>query len=249
MAFTVLLYHEIRESGMLQEGKPSPIEVKQDYDDNLPAPLFVTLERFSAQMAYLAENNYHTLTLSEIIRHYYENIPLPDQSVLLTFDDCYQSIGLYAYPILKQYQFHATMFVVTGWLNTQQKHFTPERSVCMTEDALRQMSDVFEYANHSHSFHTRLNETTSKMMTASDEAIVADLKQCSDHPIIQAKDVFAYPFGLFAPQNVTLLRQEGFRLAFTCAPGKNDSETDPLLLKRNVVPTFMELGTFRRLLN
>ena len=95
MSFAVLLYHEIRESGMLRRGETSPIEVRQDYDDNLPGPLFVTLESFEEQMTYLAENSFHTLTLAEIIAYYYDHMPLPEKSVLLTFDDCYQSMARY----------------------------------------------------------------------------------------------------------------------------------------------------------
>jgi len=245
MPFSVLLYHEIRESGMLQTSHPSPIEVRQDYDDQLPVVLFVSLEQFAEQMAYLHENGYHTLTLSELDAYYYGNAPLPEKSVLLTFDDCYQSIGLYAYPILKKYGFHAVAFVVTGWLNEQKKPFTPERSVCMTQEELSQMTDVFEYANHTDSFHTRQDAQTSRMMAAEERELIADLKQCSEHPLIQAKSVFAYPFGLYTDGNVALLREAGFRLAFTCEQGRNDSATDPLLLRRNVIPFMMEMEAFR----
>ena len=248
MSYSVLLYHEIRESGMLRAGQTSPIEVEQDYQDQLPAPLFITLEQFAGQMAYLYEHNYHTLTLSELERFHYDNVDLPEKSVLLTFDDCYQSIGLYAYPILKKYGFRATAFVVTGWLNTQQKRFTPDRSVCMTQQELALMTDVFEYANHTHAFHTRQDTKTSKSMVESDGEFLADLKQCNAHPLISSKAVFAYPFGLYANENVKLLREAGFRLAFTSEPGKNDSGADPLLLKRNVIPYRMDMETFRHVI-
>ena len=245
MCYSVLLYHEIRENGMLHPAQASSIEVAQDYQDQLPAPLFIGLEQFAEQMAYLAENNYHTLTLSELERYHYDNATLPEKSVLLTFDDCYQSVELYAYPILKKYGFRATAFVVTGWLNAEPKRFAPERSVCMAQEELAHMTDVFEYANHSHSFHTRQDAKTSKMMIASDQELIADLKQCNANPQIGAKTVFAYPFGLYSEQNVNLLREEGFRLAFTCEPGRNESKTDPLLLKRNVIPYTMDMETFR----
>jgi len=246
MSFPVLLYHEIRESAMHHPGQASPIEVRQNYQDQLPAPLFVTLEQFAEQMEYLAANNYHTLTLAEIKAYYYENAALPEKSVLLTFDDCYQSIGLYAYPILKKLRFHAVAFVVTGWLNAKIKPFTPDRSVCMTQEELAKMTDVFEYANHSHSFHTRQDAKTSHMMMAQDQELIADLRKCSEYPLISAKDVFAYPFGLYTGQNVNLLRESGIQLAFTCEPGQNDSTTDPLLLKRNLIPYMMDMETFRR---
>lgn len=245
MSFAVLMYHEIREQSMLHPEHPSPIKVRQDYEDNLPSVLFVTLENFRDQMAYLYDNKYHTLTLSEVIDYYYKDVTIPEKSVLLTFDDCYQSIARYAYPILKEYRFHATAFVVTGWLNQSEEPFHPEKSVCLSEETLTAMTDVFEYANHSDLFHTRRDETTSAMMLADDRAFSDDLDTCNSSRVLKAKDVFAYPFGLYTERNVELLRSKGFKLAFTSTPGRNEESTDPLLLYRNAIPFFMELQTFR----
>lgn len=247
MSFATLLYHEIREGRILHPEQPSPINVRQDYQDNLPAPLFASLENFRAQMAYLYENKYHTLTLSEVIDYYYSDAKLPEKSILLTFDDCYQSIGLYAYPVLKKYQFHAVAFVVTGWLNTQPKDFDPEKSICLTQNDLEEMADVFEYANHTDQFHTRTGNSMSRMQVAGDQEFSKDLDICNASSVIRAKEVFAYPFGLYSDRNVALLRNKGFRLAFTSESGRNDRKTDPLLLKRNVIPYFMVLETFRNI--
>lgn len=248
MSFTTLMYHEIRESNVLSSGQASPIDVRQDYEDNLPSPLFVTLENFTTQMEYLYENNYHTLSLEEIANYYYKGAELHEKSVLLTFDDCYQSIYHYAYPILKKYKFNATAFVVTGWLNSEEKPFMPEKSVCLTEKNLEEMKDVFEYANHTYKFHTRKSPTLGILMEASDEDFLEDLILCNESSILSAKNVFAYPFGLYCERNVELLRNNGFNLAFTSKNGKNDKNTDPLLLRRNVIPYFMDMETFKNII-
>lgn len=245
MSFATLMYHEIRERSMLHPELPSPIKVRQDYEDKLPSPLFVSLENFEEQMAYLFENRYHTLTLAQVKDYYYHGIALPERSVLLTFDDCYQSIKRYAYPILQKYHFHAVAFVVTGWLNTSREPFQPNQSVCLTEDDLYPMTDVFEYANHTDLFHTRTGTEVSIMMEASDQDFLADLDRCNANRVIQAKDVFAYPFGLFSDHNIELLRKKGFQLAFTSEGGKNLADTDPLLLHRNAIPYFIELAEFQ----
>ncbi len=242
------MYHEIRETDGFDPEHPSHIDVKQGYDDVLPAPLFVTLESFEQQMTYLCEQNYHTLTLDEIKAFYYGDKPLPERSVLLTFDDCFQSVKLYAYPILKRLGFHAVAFVVTNWLHDEPKVFDSQRSVCLTEKDLYEMSDVFEYANHTDNMHTRTSETASAMMTASDEEFSSDLDRCNSHDIVGGKDVFAYTFGLFCDRNVSLLWQKGFKLAFTSDNGLNDKYTNPLLLKRNAVPYFVEMEEFKQII-
>lgn len=249
MSFTTLMYHEIRDSNSLTPEQISPIDVRQDYEDNLPSPLFVTLKNFTNQMKYLYENNYHTLTLEEVINYYYKGAKLPEKSILLTFDDCYQSIYHYAYPILKNLKLNATAFVVTGWLNLEEKPFTPEKSVCLTKKNLEEMKDVFEYANHTDQFHTRTNTSLSTIMEVSDEEFLEDLKICNESSILSVKNVFAYPFGLYCDRNVNLLRKNGFNLAFTSENGKNDKSTDPLLLKRNAIPYFIDIETFKNIIN
>ena len=249
MSFATLVYHEIRESTMFHPDLSHPIEVKQDYEDNLPAPLFVTLENFTIQMEYLYENQYHTLTLEELRNYYYNQGTLPAKSVLLTFDDCYQSIAQYAYPLLKKYGFHGVAFVVTGWLNNETSVFQPDKSVCLTQKDLEEMKDVFEYANHSDLFHTRSSAQTSRMMEASNLEFSKDLDQCNSNPIIQARDTFAYPFGLYNEQNAAVLKEKGFRLAFTTKGGLNNRDCDPLFLNRTVIPYFMDLAAFQNTLN
>lgn len=201
MSFSTLMYHEIRKEKEFNPESPSSIDVGQNYDDILPSPLFVTLEHFETQMSYLHEQNYHTLTLDEV-KEYYQGKPIPAKSVLLTFDDCFQSVKEYAYPLLKKYGFHAVAFVVTSWLHDTAKDYNPEKSICMTKEDLADISDVFEYANHTDSFHQRTNDTTSMMMEASDEQFSNNLNICNEY--VQVKDVFAYPFGLFNDRNVAL---------------------------------------------
>lgn len=248
MSFTTLMYHELREKAAFDPKHPSVIDVGQNYRDILPPPLFVTLEHFEEQMAYLRDKHYHTLSLDEVKAFYYNGKSLPQKSVLLTFDDCYQSVKKYAYPLLREFGFHAVAFVVTGWLHTSPKPFDPDRSVCMAQEELSDIADVFEFANHTASFHTRINAAQSILMTAGDGELSRDLELCNEKSYITGKDVFAYPFGLYEDRNISLLKEKGFRLAFTSTPGKNDENTDPLLLKRNAVPYFLELNEFREML-
>ena len=249
MSFTTLLYHEIRETLSLRLDSPSPIQVKQDYTDLLPPMLFVTLEHFEAQMHHLYNQNYHSLTLDEVIDYYYNGASIPEKSILITFDDCYQSLGHYAYNVLKKYNFHAVAFVVTGWLNDAIEPFNPHKSICLNAKSLHYMKDVFEYANHTHNFHTRLNPTTSKAMISNDLDFSQDLDLCNANPLITSPQVFAYPFGLYNDANIALLKEKAFKLAFTTEPGTNTQNTDPFLLKRNVVPRFMDLASFKQILN
>ncbi|MED3838878.1 polysaccharide deacetylase family protein [Niallia circulans] len=247
MAFSVLMYHEIRKEEDFQAAELHPIDVKQAYKDFLPSPLFITLEKFEQQMEYLFNNGFHTLSLEEVKAYYEGGNSLPEKSILLTFDDCFQSIKEYAYPILKKYQFHATAFVVTGWLHDNKRIFAKDKSVCLSTRDLEEMKDVFEYANHTHQMHIRTSESESLLMTSSKETFAKDLDECNEHILINHKNVFAYPFGLFNESNILTLKEKEFKLAFTCENGHNDMQSNPLLLKRNAIPYLIDLEAFKKI--
>ena len=54
--------------------------------------------------------------LRELINYLYNNISLPPQAVMVTFDDGFDDNYYYAYPILKKYAVPATMFISTSYI-------------------------------------------------------------------------------------------------------------------------------------
>jgi peptidoglycan/xylan/chitin deacetylase (PgdA/CDA1 family) len=69
---------------------------------------------FEAQLAWLAQNDYRTITLYDLYDHLVAGFPLPDKAVILTFDDGYVDAYDLALPLLQKYGFTATFFVLTG---------------------------------------------------------------------------------------------------------------------------------------
>ncbi|OTN75731.1 hypothetical protein A5886_000807 [Enterococcus sp. 8G7_MSG3316] len=241
--FRTLVFHEIRpEQELLDQTRP--ILVADGYQDAMPLPLFNSTTHFKQQLAFLKAENYHTLTLAEVKGYLLAQQPLPEKSVLLTFDDCYQSLKEYAYPLLKEFGFKASVFVVTGWLFDTLYSYDPNHSRTLSASELLTMTDVFEYANHTHHFHERKGSKGRSMWeTAADFA--ADLRLCNQ--FVAIKDVFAYPFGFYDEATMATLTDGGFKLAFTTKPGVNTTNTAPLELHRDVIPFNMPITAFKEL--
>jgi peptidoglycan/xylan/chitin deacetylase (PgdA/CDA1 family) len=239
--FNVLMYHEIIKKEDFDINNPSHIKVKQNYDDVLPNVLFAYLEEFENQMKYLYDNGYRTLKMQEVVDFYYNDISIPEKSVLLTFDDMYKSVYKYAYPILKKYNFNAVGFVVLDWLFDEAQEYSYSQSVCMSKDELREICDVFEFANHTKALHTRKGEQTT-VQTIDKQSFIEDITICED--FVNAKGAFAYPFGGYNEEVIGRLKELGFRLGFTSIPGKNTLITNPFELYRNGVLINMDLDKF-----
>ena len=65
------------------------------------------------QVAYLARH-YEIIPLSTLVRCFEKRTPVPQNSVVLTFDDGFRDNLEHAFPILERYQVPATIFLVTG---------------------------------------------------------------------------------------------------------------------------------------
>lgn len=75
----------------------------------------VTVKQFEAQLKFL-KKNCHVISLVELIKCLRNKNPLATRTVVITFDDGYKDNLVNAAPLLKKYQFPATMFLCTKYV-------------------------------------------------------------------------------------------------------------------------------------
>jgi peptidoglycan/xylan/chitin deacetylase (PgdA/CDA1 family) len=80
--------------------------------DSLRRDLTVIPERFQAQLQYLADAGYHTITLLDLYLYLTHGYPLPENPVVLTFDDGYSDAYEVVFPLLLGHGFTGTFFVL-----------------------------------------------------------------------------------------------------------------------------------------
>lgn len=82
-----------------------------------PSPGLVTVspDHFAAQMHWLKRHGYTALTL-DALAGFLAGEPVPDKSVVITFDDGYVDNWVHAHPVLQATGLHAVLFVITRWL-------------------------------------------------------------------------------------------------------------------------------------
>ncbi|MGH2522703.1 MAG: polysaccharide deacetylase family protein [Anaerolineales bacterium] len=95
----ILLYHYV---------EPWPADA-----DALRQGLTVRPENFAAQMQYLHDHGYVTVSLYDLIYALALGWPLPEKAVVLTFDDGYRTLVDYALPAMQPYGYTGTVFVIT----------------------------------------------------------------------------------------------------------------------------------------
>ncbi len=82
--------------------------------DLLGISLTVKDSMFQQQLAYYRQKNYHSITFNQLFDALYFGGPLPVHPIILTFDDGYNDVFQFAYPLLKQYGFTGTFNIISG---------------------------------------------------------------------------------------------------------------------------------------
>jgi peptidoglycan/xylan/chitin deacetylase (PgdA/CDA1 family) len=85
--------------------------------------LSVTPGNFEAQLRYLKQAGYLTITLNDLALHLTVGKSLPPKPIILTFDDGYADAYRNAFPLLRRLGFVATFFLVTAPIDAQNPDF------------------------------------------------------------------------------------------------------------------------------
>lgn len=199
--------------------------------DILNHALSVSPQEFEEQMEYLYQKGYHTITPDQLMVYLKSGKPLPEKPIMLTFDDGYLDNYTNAYPIMKKYNFTATIFIVTNFIGKDDRF--------MTWDQIKEMQkNGIVFGSHTAN-HKSLTSLTR-------EQIVDELGQSRDEITRQLgkpPKYFAYPTGTYNAEIEDLVRKAGYKAAFTIEYGQVGADSDTFLLQR--IPIFKGQKTFR----
>lgn len=158
---------------------------------------------FEKQMRYLRENGYTAISFDDLINHFSRNLFLPEKSVILTFDDGWENQYRYAFPILKKYNDTATFFIFTNAIG--HKHF-------LTWPEIKEfVAAGMTVGDHTKS-HPYLYKITSKDELRQE---IIESRRILESNLGKKIDIFAYPFGHYNKEIITILKENKFRAART----------------------------------
>jgi len=117
----------------------------------------ISRSEFVAQMDYLQTNGYQPISLAGLEQIINKKTPIPENAILLTFDDGLKSYNDFVAPLLEIYGYPSVLSVVSGWVDGNNP---PEeyRNNLMSWDELRELksNSLIEIISHSHELHTNV---------------------------------------------------------------------------------------------
>lgn len=179
----VLMYHHVMENA-------DASAIQAGY-------LNVAPNTFREQVDYLVGKGYSLLTLDEMVQGFKGN-SLPQKPIVLTFDDGYTDFYTYVFPILKEKNLKATLFVISQYVGGE--HYA-------NWGQIKEMSDsgLVLIGDHSlnHSYLPKLSKEEEINQIVSAKRII------EDH-LGRSVQYFAYPSGGINNTAEEILRENNF---------------------------------------
>ncbi|KXG76739.1 Poly-beta-1,6-N-acetyl-D-glucosamine N-deacetylase [Fervidicola ferrireducens] len=230
------------------------------YHHIIPGPLpkdtkslaTITASEFEAQMEFLYKNGYYTASLKELEDFLYKKKDLPHKTVLITFDDGYESNYIYAFPVLKKYGLRATIFLIGSRIAEDEKEFNSQEKLAkLSWHQIKEMAEsgLIEFGSHTFDAHHYLNGKPVTISTSSNdlEKDFEKLENLFRDKGLPRPFAFAYPYGRY---NDDLIRaaKKFYTLGFTINKGYVYHNSNPFELSRIIVPPHTGIEEFKKLL-
>nr|WP_239749677.1 intercellular adhesin biosynthesis polysaccharide N-deacetylase [Mammaliicoccus sp. O-M53] len=195
----------------------------------------VTDTEFESHIKWLKEHKAHFVTLDEFIK-YKEDGKFPKNCVWINFDDMDESIYDNAFPLMKKYDVHATGFVITGKVGSDDFH---NISLSSKKELLKmKRSGLWDFASHTHNMHSMKKKTSTLIKSAETTGIKKDMNKSTQY-IKDELDgntrAIAYPYGQMSDEVVDQLKADtsikyGFTLKEKAVVADNDNYIIPRVM-------------------
>lgn len=180
--------------------------------DRIRLDLTVTPENFRAQLQYLSDAGYHTITLSDLYLHLTQGLPLPEKPVILTFDDGYRDAYEVVFPLLLEYGFTGTFFVLAT-----PAHF--EAPGYLTWAQMKEMADGgMDIQAHGRD-HVDLRGRSYEYLVYQ----ILGIQEAIYYHTGRLPRFFCYPSGRYDEQVIAVLKSAGYWGAVTTEMGYDHS--------------------------
>lgn len=179
---SIFVYHDIVDN---------EDEVKYDY-------MQTTDEKLEEQIKGLQAFGYHFISYEDLIQYNNGQKALPKKTCIITFDDGWDGVYTYAYPIAKKYNVPITSFIINNLIGTE-GYFDWKQAKEMQD------SGIVQIASHSLD-HEKFDKKTTEEAVKNVNESYSEIKEKANGKL----KIFTYPCGIYTDEQVIALGKEGY---------------------------------------
>ena len=210
-----------------------PILYYHSIQKNGENELMMNPELFRSQMQWLKDNNYTSLTLEELYNYIKFNTPVPEKSVVITLDDGYVDNYTNAMPIINEFDFDATIFMVSDFINNPN---------FLTENQLKELEkNKITIESHTVNHLNLANISREKQKEELEES-----KKHLGSLLNKSVDYIAYPYGSYTDDTKDIAVETGYKMGFSTNSGWASGNSDLFSIPRVYMSDFYDMNEFIR---
>jgi peptidoglycan/xylan/chitin deacetylase (PgdA/CDA1 family) len=220
-----------------------PVLVYHNIGPQARGRLVIAAGTFEEQMRYLKTRGYRVISLRQAVEFMALKRQLPRKAVVITFDDGWKPFREYAYPVLKELGFTATLFIYTD--------FVGARLGSSWEDLRQFAREGFDIQAHSkthNDLRRRPDESEDQFRQRMQVELVQPLA-VFQRQLGQTPTILAYPYGSHDEAVVAYVKRAGYVAAFDVRREGSPAFVPVLTAHRSQIYADMTLEDFARNLN
>ncbi|WP_291561312.1 MULTISPECIES: polysaccharide deacetylase family protein [unclassified Clostridium] len=209
----VLYYHSIQKSGENE--------------------LMMDPKLFRSHLQWLKDNGYTSLTMEEFYNYIKYNTQVPEKSVVITFDDGYIDNYTNAMPIINEFDFDTTIFMVSDFVGNPN---------FLTESQLKEL----EKNKINVESHTANHLDLAKLPKEKQREELQQSKDSLNNLLDEKIEYVAYPYGSYNDDTKNITREIGYKMGFSTDSGWASGDDDLFSIPRVYMSDFYDLDEFIR---
>lgn len=218
----VLMYHDV---------SPNPTDAKS-----------LDMKVFKYQLQLMKDNGFKWITMDQYVNFVIHNVPVPDNAVLLTFDDGYETFYQHVFPILSKNSIPATNFLIVSTIDNPKHVGIPKLSWKQIQEMHKSGIEFYNHTFDSHGYAPIAIEGNTKLRPALmgplddkkhkhieserdfEQRVHQDLAQAGQilrEKLGNVNNVLAFPYGGYTDSLLSVCKELGIQVTFTVKKGIN----------------------------
>lgn len=189
--------------------------------DAIRRDLSVSPQKFEAQLKYLKDAGFTSISLHDLMLHLAAGYSIPEKPIIFTFDDGYVDNYEFAYPLLRKYGFTGTFFLVTAFLDEGRPEYVS------WDNVIEMHSGGMEFGAHSYNHADLRGQSVNYLVWQ-----ILGPREAIEERLGEPVRFFSYPSGAYDDQVISVLRSAHYWGAVTIHQEAIQSSENPFELQR-----------------
>lgn len=199
-----------------------------------------------SELKYLYDNGWKTIDLDEFYCWYNKECNFPEKTFAITIDDGDSEAYYNILPVLKKYNFKATLFSIGKYIPEVTEELNEPKRLKLGYDKiveLRKNKSLLQVESHSYDLHYTIDKKEA-VLTKTQKELMKDFKENEKYSF----KYMAYPYGQYNKKMLNAVSNSNIKMAFKFRSGTYATRLDNKYeIARIKINSYMKMEEFKKI--